>query len=60
MDPGVNLKISDQAFRTDVRRNNFTLRVENLWNSPPRSVMDAQLLSIFKTQIDRFQILKKS
>ena len=40
-------------------RNFFSQRVVNLWNSLPQKTVEARLLSVFKTEIDRFLINKR-
>ena len=42
--------------RTELRRNFFTQRVVNLWNSLPVEVVEATSLNIFKTWVDGFLI----
>ena len=39
-----------------MRRNFFTQRVVNLWNSLPVEVVEAASLNIFKSLVDRFLI----
>ena len=39
-----------------MRRNFFSQRVVNLWNSLPQKAVEARSLSVFKTEIDRFLI----
>jgi len=51
---GHSLKIRGSRFRTEMRRNCFSQRVVNLWNSLPREAVEAASLSTFKTQLDRF------
>ena len=51
---GHSLKIKGERFRTELRRNFFTQRVVNLWNSLPVEVVEAASLNIFKTQVNRF------
>ena len=38
--------------RTEVRRNGFTQRVVNVWNSRPQKVGEAKTLSDFKNKLD--------
>ena len=42
-----------------MRRNFFSQRVMNLWNSLPQKTVEARSLSDFKTEIDRFFINKR-
>ena len=51
---GHSLKIRGNQFRTELRRNNFSQRVVNLWNSLPNKAVEATSLNVFKSQIDRF------
>ena len=53
---GHSLKIKEGWFRTELRKNFFTQRVVNLWNSLPVEVVEATLLNIFKTWVDGFLI----
>ena len=41
-----SLRIRGKPFRTEMRRNFFTQRVVNLWNSPPQNVVEANTLSV--------------
>ena len=41
-----------------MRRNFFSQRVVNLWNSLPQKAVEARSLSVFKTEINRFLINK--
>ena len=41
-----------------MRRNFFSQRVGNLWNSLPQKAVEAGSLSVLKTEIDRFLINK--
>ena len=43
-----------KGFRTKMRRNFFSQRVVNLWNSLPQKAVEAKSLSVFKTEIDKF------
>ena len=49
---GHNLRIRGKSFRTEVRRNVFTQRVVNVWNSVPLNVVEAKTLSDFKKKLD--------
>ena len=51
---GHSLKIRGVQFRSELRRNFFTQRVVNLWNSLPVEVVEATSLNIFKSWVDRF------
>ena len=41
-----------------MRRNFFSQRVVNLWNSLPQNAVEARSLGVFKTEIDSFLIGK--
>ena len=43
-----SLRIRDKPFRTEVRRNFFTQRVVNVWNSLLQKVAEAKTLCDFK------------
>ena len=55
---GHNLRVKGRSFKTEMRRNFFSLRVVNLWKSLPQRAVEAGSLSVFKTKIDRFLINK--
>ena len=46
------MRIRDNPFRTEVRRNFFTQRVVNVWNSLPQNVVEAKT-SDFKKKLER-------
>ena len=47
-----SLRIRGNPFRTEVRRNFFTQRMVNVWNSQPQNVVEAKVLSDFKKKLD--------
>ena len=49
---GHSLRIRGKPFRTEVRKNFFTQRVVNVWNSLPQNVVEAKTLSDFKKKLD--------
>ena len=53
---GHSLMIRGSKFKTELRRNYFSQRVVNLWNSLPQSAVDAGTVSKFKEELDRFLI----
>ena len=55
---GHSLKIKGGRFRTELRRNFFSQRVVNLWNSLPTEVVEATSLNMFKARMDGFLIGK--
>ena len=56
MSKGHSLKIRGSKFKTELRRNYFSQRVVNLWNSLSQSAVDAGTVSKFKEELDRFLI----
>ena len=48
---GHSLTIRGKPFRTEVRRNFFTQRVVNVWNSPPQKVVEAKISCDFKKKL---------
>ena len=55
---GHNLRLKGRSFISEMRRNFFSQRVVNLWNSLPQKAVEARSLSVFNTEIDRFLINK--
>ena len=51
---GHGLKIRGSRFRTELRRNFFTQRVVNVWNSLPSEAVEATSLDVFKARIEKF------
>ena len=51
---GHNLRVKGRSFKTEMRRNFFSQRAVNQWNSLPQRTVEARSLSVFK--IDRFLI----
>ena len=41
-------------FKTELRRNFFTQRVVNLWNSLPSEAVEASSLNVLQARIDTF------
>ena len=50
---GHSLRIKGRPFKTEVRKNFFTQRVVNLWNSLPQRAVEAKSLDGFKRELDR-------
>ena len=46
------MRIRGKDFRTEARRNFFTQRVVNVWNSLPQNVVEAKTLSDFRKKLD--------
>jgi len=51
---GHKYKIQKNCVRTDIRRNFFTHRIVNLWNSLPNSVVECSSLDKFKSSLDKY------
>ena len=49
---GHSWRIRGKPFRTEVRRNFFTQRVVNVWDSLSQNVVEAKTLSDFKKKLD--------
>jgi hypothetical protein len=50
---GNSQKIVKQRFKTEIRKNVFSNRVVNNWNSLPESVISAPSLNSFKNRLDK-------
>jgi len=48
-----SLRTRGNPFRTELRRNFFTQRVVNVWNSLPQNVVEAKTLRDFTEKLDR-------
>ena len=50
---GHKLSVRTQQYKTNVRRNFFTVRVPNLWNSLPEYVVESPSFNSFKNKLDK-------
>ena len=50
---GHSLRIRGRPFRMEMRKNFFSQRVVNLWNSLPQKAVEANSLDAFKRELDR-------
>ena len=55
---GHRYSLRGDRFKTEMRRNYFSQRVVNLWNSLPHSAVESESLNVFKKEIDMFLIKK--
>ena len=53
-----SFKIRGKPFRIEVRRNFFTQRVVNVWNSLPQKVVEAKMLCDFKKELNIALVVK--
>ena len=51
---GHNLKLLNSRCHYDLRKYSFAVRVVNIWNSLPDSVISANNVSTFKNRLDKF------
>ena len=55
---GHKLSVRTRQCKTNVRRNFFTVRVTNLWNSLPGYVVESPSVNSFKNRLDKYCHLK--
>ena len=51
---GHKLSVRTLQCKTNVRRNFFTIRVTNLWNSLPGYVVESPSVNSFKNRLDKY------
>ena len=51
---GHSFKLVKKGSKGDIRKNFFTQRVVNSWNSLPQVVVDADTINCFKNRLDKF------
>ena len=56
---GYRYRLRGGRFKTEMRRNYFSQRVVNLWNSLPHNSVESESLNGFKKEINIFLITKK-
>ena len=56
---GNSLKLNVQRCKYNLRKFSFTIRIVNLWNSLPDSVVLADSVNLFKNKLDELWISKE-
>ena len=51
---GNKYKLLNHTFHYDTRRYSFTVRIVNIWNSLPNSVVDVDTVCLIKARLDKF------
>ena len=51
---GNSMKLKKEQARLDLRKYNFSNRVNNEWNSLPENVVTSDSMNIFKGNLDRY------
>jgi len=47
-------KLQNRSFHYDLRKHFCSVRIVNIWNSLPNSIVDACTVSAFKARLDKF------
>jgi len=53
---GHRLKLKVQRCRLQVRQNFFSVRIVNLWNKLPESVVESSSVNVFKKRLDNWSL----
>jgi len=51
---GNKYKLLNHMFHYDLRRYSFSARIVNIWNSLPNTVVDVDIVCLFKARLDKF------
>jgi len=51
---GNNYKLVNYSFYYNLRKHFFSVRIVNVWNSLPNSVVNASTVNAFKARLDKF------
>ena len=49
-----NVKLQNQSFNHNFRKNSFLQETVNIWNSLPNYAVDVQSIDVFKVHLDKF------
>ena len=47
-------KLKNKRFHYDIRKFSFSVRIVNVWNSLPNSVVEVDTINLFKKRLDHF------
>ena len=53
-------KMQIQKYHCNIRKNDFSNRVTNIWNSLPRRIVESHTLKLFLTRLNEFDLMKIS
>ena len=51
---GNNYKLLNHSFHYDLCKHYFSVRIVNMWNSLPNTLVDANTVNTFKARLDKF------